>query len=61
MKEILLTDGGLGTELRMRGVEVPSHVNSIWSAQALIDAPDIVEAIHIDYINAGSDYITINN
>lgn len=61
MKEILLTDGGLGSELRMRGVEVPSHVNSIWSAQALIDAPQAVEAIHIDYIYAGSDYITINN
>ena len=61
MKEILLTDGGLGSELRMRGVEVPSHVNSIWSAQVLIDAPQAVEAIHIDYIYAGSDYITINN
>ena len=61
MNNIRLTDGGLGSELRMRGVEVPSHIDSIWSAQALIDAPEIVKAIHFDYINAGSDYITINN
>ena len=40
MNDIKLTDGGLGTELRYRGVEVPSHVNSIWSAQAIIDAPN---------------------
>ena len=32
MKEIILGDGGMGTELRFRGVEVPSHVDDIWSA-----------------------------
>ena len=51
----------MGTELRRRGVKVPSHVESIWSALALIEAPLTVEDIHIDYIEAGSDYITINN
>ena len=61
MKKIKLIDGGIGTELRFRGVEVPSHTHSIWSAQALIDAPEEVENIHYDYIQAGSDYITINN
>ena len=45
MNDIKLTDGGLGTELRYRGVEVPSHVNSIWSAQAIIDAPNEIEKI----------------
>ena len=61
MNDVKLTDGGLGSELRMRGVDVPSHVDSIWSAQALIDAPEMVKTIHVDYIKAGSDYITINN
>ena len=61
MNDIKLTDGGLGTELRYRGVEVPSHVNSIWSAQAIIDAPNEIEKIHYDYIQAGADHITINN
>ena len=61
MKKIKLIDGGIGTELRFRGVNVPSHSHSIWSAQALIDNPEEVENIHYDYIKAGSDYITINN
>ena len=51
----------MGTELMRRGVKVPSHVESIWSALALKEAPDTVEKIHTDYIEAGSDYITINN
>ena len=32
MKKILIGDGGMGSELRFRGVEVPSHIESIWSA-----------------------------
>ena len=35
MKNIILGDGAMGTELRARGVEVPSHTESIWSALAL--------------------------
>jgi len=51
----------MGTELRARGVEVPDHVTSIWSAKALIDAPEAVLQIHRDYIAAGADVITTNN
>ena len=61
MKNLMIGDGAMGTELRRRGVKVPSHVESIWSALALKEAPDTVEEIHTDYIEAGSDYITINN
>ena len=61
MKNLIIGDGAMGTELRRRGVEVPSHVESIWSALALKEATSTVEEIHIDYIEAGSDYITINN
>jgi S-methylmethionine-dependent homocysteine/selenocysteine methylase len=61
MKEIILGDGGMGTELRFRGVEVPSHVDDIWSALAITEAPEIIKNIHLDYIEAGSDFITINN
>ena len=31
MNNIIIGDGALGTELRDRGVEVPSHTESIWS------------------------------
>jgi S-methylmethionine-dependent homocysteine/selenocysteine methylase len=59
--EIVLLDGGMGNELRARGVRVPSHVTSIWSAQALLDEPDAVLNVHRDYIEAGADVITVNN
>ena len=61
MKDLIIGDGAMGTELRRRGVKVPSHIESIGSALALKEAPDTVEEIHSDYIEAGSDYITINN
>jgi S-methylmethionine-dependent homocysteine/selenocysteine methylase len=47
----------MGRELWYRGVDVPK---SIWSAQALIDAPDVVRDIHRDYILAGAGIITTN-
>ena len=61
MKDIILGDGAMGTELRARGVEVPSHIESIWSALALKKNSQEIIEIHKDYIDAGSDYITINN
>ncbi len=53
----LLLDGGMGRELRFRGVQI---LDTIWSANALIVAPQVVRQIHLDYINAGSDIITTN-
>jgi homocysteine S-methyltransferase len=58
---VTLLDGGMGTELRARGVEVPDHITSIWSAKALLDDPQEVVAIHRDYIAAGARVITANN
>ncbi|MBW2514431.1 MAG: homocysteine S-methyltransferase family protein, partial [Deltaproteobacteria bacterium] len=53
----VLLDGGLGRELRFRGVAVPT---TIWSAAALMSAPEEVRRIHLDYIAAGADIITAN-
>ena len=61
MNKILIGDGGMGTELRMRGVEVPSHVESIWSALALTENTSVIKEIHLDYINAGAEFIIANN
>jgi enediyne biosynthesis protein CalE2 len=54
---ILLLDGAMGTELYRRGVKtrLPS-----WSAQALIENPEMVCEVHEDYIQAGSEIITAN-
>ncbi len=59
--KITLIDGAMGTQIRARGYEVPSHHSSIWSAQALMDNPHIVKEIHKDYISAGAEIITTNN
>ena len=61
MTKLKVLDGGTGSEIRRRGYNVPSHINSIWSAQALIENPEVIEQIHYDYIHAGANYITINN
>ncbi len=53
----ILLDGGMGRELRARGVNV---LTTIWSASGLIKAPDTVRQIHLDYISAGADIITTN-
>ena len=38
-----------------------SHTESIWSALALIENTADVKEIHLDYINAGAQFITANN
>jgi S-methylmethionine-dependent homocysteine/selenocysteine methylase len=53
----VVLDGGMGRELRFRGVAI---LDSIWSANALLVAPQIVRDIHDDYIRAGADVITTN-
>ena len=57
MKTITLLDGGMGRELRFRGVEI---LDTIWSANALLTAPEVVREAHVDYIAAGADIITTN-
>ena len=48
-------DGGLATELEARGLDLR---DPLWSARALLEAPELVEAIHRDYLEAGADVIT---
>ncbi len=63
--ELLILDGGTGTELQRRGVDVnKGSVEGklgVWSAAANLDAPEVVRAIHEDYLNAGAEIIISNN
>lgn len=54
---VLLLDGGMGQELRRRSQRRPT---ALWSAQALLDEPALVQTIHEDYIRAGAKVITTN-
>jgi homocysteine S-methyltransferase len=53
--ELMVLDGGFGTELERRGCDVRGE---LWSAQALLDRPDLVEDVHAAYLDAGADCIT---
>ncbi|GLI59909.1 hypothetical protein VaNZ11_001952 [Volvox africanus] len=53
---VIVVDGAQGTELERHGVQLGA--SKLWSAQLLIDDPDLVRAIHLDYLRAGSDIIT---
>jgi len=57
MKAITLLDGGMGQELVRRSGKNPSP---LWSAQVMLDKPEIVEQLHLDFIRAGSTVITVN-
>lgn len=56
--KLILLDGATGTELEKRGVPMNSKA---WSAEAILTHPEVVQAIHQEYIQAGVDIITINS
>jgi len=53
----LVLDGGVGSELRRRGIELSPQC---WSGAANVDRADVVEAIHRDYMEAGANIVTAN-
>lgn len=57
-KPITLLDGGMGQELIRRSGAAPTP---LWSARVMLDNPDLVEALHIDFIKAGAKVIALNN
>ncbi|HEY3251608.1 MAG TPA: homocysteine S-methyltransferase family protein [Ignavibacteria bacterium] len=56
-KVTIILDGAMGTELQNRGCNISLP---LWSANPLIERPDVVRHIHIDYIDCGADIITAN-
>ena len=57
-KSIILLDGGMGQELIRRSGLPPTP---LWSARVMLDNPDMVEALHLDFIKAGAKTIALNN
>jgi homocysteine S-methyltransferase len=56
-RETLVMDGAMGTEILYRGVDTALP---LWSAEALLSRPDVVQDIHRDYIAAGAEIIITN-
>ena len=56
-RAIVLLDGGVGQELYRRST-IPAA--PLWSVQVMMDEPHLVEAVHLDFIEAGARIITTN-
>lgn len=53
--EPLIIDGGLGTALESRGIDLR---HELWSAALLRQAPETLAQVHTDFIRAGARIIT---
>ena len=54
---VTILNGPMGTELIARGVSIPEP---LWSARAIEEAPEVIAAIHRDYVEAGATVHTTN-
>jgi homocysteine S-methyltransferase len=45
-------DGALATELERRGCDLKDE---LWSAKILLEQPEIIKQVHLDYFKAGAD------
>lgn len=67
-RELVVLDGGMGHELKSRGVHAGMDVSLealagcfLPGALACRDRPDAVRALHTEYVEAGARVLTTNN
>jgi homocysteine S-methyltransferase len=48
----LVIDGALATELERRGCDIRGE---LWSARVLLEQPELIRRLHLDYFEAGAD------
>ena len=52
--DVKLLDGALASELEVRGADLN---DPLWSAKVLIEQPDLLYAVNVDYLKAGADFV----
>ena len=52
---VFVVDGALATELERRGADL---ADALWSAKCLLERPELIRAVHLDYFKAGADVAT---
>lgn len=57
-QKIIVLDGGLATTLEALGYELN---DDLWSARILLEAPDAIRQVHLDFLDAGADCIVTSN
>ncbi|MBK6794294.1 MAG: homocysteine S-methyltransferase [Anaerolineales bacterium] len=51
-QRIAIVDGAMATELEARGCDLN---DDLWSARVLLEQPELIHSVHLDYFNAGAD------
>lgn len=51
-RPFMVLDGALATELERRGADLK---DALWSAKCLIERPELIREVHLDYFRAGAD------
>ena len=57
-QRVMVLDGGLATALEARGCDLDDE---LWSAKVLLEAPELIREVHLDYLRAGADCITTSS
>ncbi len=52
---VMILDGALATELERRGADLN---DPLWSAKVLLEQPELIKQVHLDYFAAGADCAT---
>ena len=55
LRPLVVLDGALATELERRGADLR---DPLWSAKYLLEQPQMIRAVHLDYFRAGADVAT---
>jgi len=55
--EVVIMDGGTGTQLQAAGAAMDDDA---WSGRANLDRPELVQAVHEAYLRAGADVLIAN-
>ncbi|MBK8420068.1 homocysteine S-methyltransferase [Candidatus Villigracilis saccharophilus] len=50
---VAIVDGALATELERRGCDLN---DALWSAKVLMEQPELIHQVHLDYFYAGADF-----
>ena len=51
---VVVLDGAMATELEARGCNL---ADSLWSAKVLVDNPELIREVHLDYFRAGAKHM----
>ncbi|XP_055309839.1 homocysteine S-methyltransferase-like [Sitodiplosis mosellana] len=51
---LLVIDGAMGTELEVRGCNLN---DKLWSAKVLLENPELIYQVHLDYFRVGADFV----